>query len=71
MPQDPDKRRRGILALDGPRRYAHFIKSVVDREVAWGLRAEGGWALATLENGAEAFPVWPSDEHLLDEDLKM
>ncbi len=57
------KRQRfaGIVSLDGPDRYRHFVKSVVDREEAWGLYDDGG-ALSGLDDGVEAFCLWPEQE---------
>lgn len=43
-------------------RYDHFIKVVADRQLAWGLFAEG-WALAATDEGAPVFPVWPAEEY--------
>ena len=51
-----------VSALDGPARYAHFIKRVADWEQVWGLHTRGGWALADSE-GVEAFPLWPHPEY--------
>lgn len=56
-----EERFKGIISLDGPKRYDHFVKSVVDREEAWGLYADG-WALSGLDDGTEAFCLWPEKE---------
>ena len=51
-----------VLALDGPRRYEHFIKQVADSEQVWGLY-RGGWALASTDEGLPVFPLWPAKEY--------
>ncbi len=51
----------GILSLKGPDRYRHFVKSVVDRDAAWGLY-DDGWALSGLDDNTEALPLWPEKE---------
>ena len=51
-----------VLALDGPKRYEHFIKQVADKQVVWGLYQEG-WALAQTSEGQQVFPLWPSEEY--------
>lgn len=51
-----------VLHLDGPARLQHFVKRVVDSEVAWGLWNEG-WALMRDDAGAEVFPLWPAREY--------
>lgn len=51
-----------VSALDGPARYAHFIKRVSDWEQVWGLHATDGWASAGCE-GVETFPLWPHPEY--------
>lgn len=56
-----NERFKGILNLEGPDRYLHFVKSVVDRDEAWGLH-EDGWALSALDDGTQAFPLWPERE---------
>lgn len=51
-----------VLRLDGPTRYNHFVKRVVDDEVAWGLWNDG-WALMVDEAGQSVFPLWPAREY--------
>ncbi|MEZ4302515.1 MAG: DUF2750 domain-containing protein [Polyangiaceae bacterium] len=51
-----------VLRLDGPARFRHFIKQVVDREETWGLW-ENGWALMENENGVPVLPLWPAREY--------
>lgn len=51
-----------VLRLDGPARYDHFVKRVVDQELAWGLWRDG-WALLTDEAGKAVFPLWPAREY--------
>ena len=51
-----------ILRLDGPTRYKHFIKRVVDNELAWGLWNDG-WALMADGGGQPVFPLWPAREY--------
>ena len=55
------ERFEGILGLDGPDGYRHFVKPVVDRDEAWGLY-DDGWALYALDEGTEALPLWPEQE---------
>lgn len=57
-----DQRRiDGIMRLEGPRRYDHFVKRVVDQERAFGLHGDG-WALSQDDDGRELFPLWPDAE---------
>ena len=51
-----------ILQLDGPQRFAHFVKRVADEEKAWGLWNDG-WALMANVDGAQVFPLWPASEY--------
>lgn len=51
-----------ILALEGPARFQHFIKRVVDDETAWGLWSDG-WGLMADADGRPIFPFWPSREY--------
>ncbi|MCO5067066.1 MAG: DUF2750 domain-containing protein [Kiritimatiellae bacterium] len=51
-----------VLALDAPKRYAHFIKVCADQRKMWGLY-QNGWALAESDTGEPAFPVWPAREY--------
>jgi hypothetical protein len=50
-----------VLRLDGPARFSHFVKRVVDEGRAWGLRNHG-WALLSDSEGAQLFPLWPARE---------
>jgi hypothetical protein len=51
-----------VMRLDGPARFQHFIKRVVDSETAWGLWKDG-WALMRDDSGGEVFPLWPAREY--------
>jgi hypothetical protein len=51
-----------VLELPGPKRYKHFVKTVVDWEEAWGLYQDG-WALAGTGDGKTVFPLWPAKEY--------
>lgn len=51
-----------VLKLDGPARFAHFVKRVVDEERAWGLWSSG-WGLMANDDGAQVFPFWPASEY--------
>ena len=51
-----------MIALPGPKRFAHFVKAIVDREELWGLY-DGGWALASTDDGTSVFPMWPAEEY--------
>jgi hypothetical protein len=51
-----------VLALEGPARFHHFVKRVVDEERAWGLWSDG-WALMADSDGRSIFPFWPSQEY--------
>lgn len=51
-----------IILLDGPKRYSHFIKRIVDWEEVWGLY-DDGWALASTDDGVHIFPLWPAQEY--------
>jgi hypothetical protein len=57
-----DKEIEGVLKLDGPARFAHFVKRVVDEEMAWGLWKDG-WALMADSDGTQVFPLWPAREY--------
>jgi hypothetical protein len=50
-----------VLRLDGPARFAHFVKRVADEERAWGLWREG-WALVA-DGQSDVFPLWPAPEY--------
>ena len=56
------KQIEAVLALPGPKRYAHFIKVAADQRRVWGLFSDG-WALAGTDDGKEAFPLWPAIEY--------
>ncbi len=51
-----------VLQLDGPKRHNHFVKRVVDEEMAWGLWKDG-WALMADDTGQQVFPLWPAREY--------
>ena len=51
-----------VLRLDGPIRFEHFIKRVVDEEEAWGLW-DAGWALMQTSDRVSVFPLWPAREY--------
>jgi hypothetical protein len=51
-----------VLRLDGPARFDHFVKRVVDSELAWGLW-KNGWALMAKDDGTQVFPLWPAREY--------
>jgi hypothetical protein len=57
-----EKEIQGVLRLDGPARFSHFIKRVVDNEEAWGLWKDG-WALMENSEGTLVFPLWPAREY--------
>ena len=57
-----EKEIRAVLRLDGPARFSHFVKRVVDFEEAWGLWRDG-WALMEDNEGAKVFPLWPAREY--------
>lgn len=56
------KQVEAVLNLPAPKRYDHFIKVVADRQLAWGLFADG-WALAATTEGKPIFPLWPAKEY--------
>lgn len=60
-PTVSERKLEALLALPGPERYEHFVKTVADWELAWGLYSEG-WALAADDDGRPAFPLWPAEE---------
>lgn len=51
-----------VLKLDGPVRFRHFVKQVVDFEQAWGLWSDG-WALMADNEEKQVFPLWPAREY--------
>ena len=56
------KQLEAVLALPGIQRFEHFIKVIADRQEVWGLYQDG-WALATADDGATVFPLWPAKEY--------
>ncbi len=56
------KQIEAVVSLSGHRRYEHFVKSIVDWEIVWGLYQDG-WALASTDNGEQVFPMWPASEY--------
>ena len=62
MRRTTPKEIEAVLRLDGPARYGHFVKRVVDEEIAWGLWSDG-WALMAESDGQSIFPLWPAREY--------
>ena len=62
MRRTSEKEIQAVLLLDGPARFAHFIKRVADANVAWGLWKDG-WALMADDDNATVFPLWPAPEY--------
>jgi hypothetical protein len=62
MTPKSEKEIEAVLRLDGPARFSHFVKQVVDFEEAWGLWKDG-WALMTNNDGTSVFPLWPAREY--------
>jgi len=56
------KQIEAVLSLPAPRRYDHFVKQVADSDEVWGLYNDG-WALASTDDGAPTFPMWPAREY--------
>jgi len=54
-----DKEYQAVLDLPGPDRYSYTIKKIADQEEVWSLWAEGGWVLASDDEGRELVPIWP------------
>jgi len=54
-----DKEVAAVLQLDGTKRYSYLVKKIADEQIVWGLWQEGGWALASDDQGHELVPVWP------------
>jgi hypothetical protein len=50
---------RGVTALSGPQRYAHFVSRVADFEEVWSLHSSGGWVTMGDGAGHKCIPVWP------------
>lgn len=59
-----EKQIEATLKLDGPKRYDHFIKHVVDTQEAWGLWKEG-WALGADDAERPTFQLWPAKEYAM------
>jgi hypothetical protein len=57
------KELQSVLALPGPKRYAHTVKQIADWQQVWGLHSPGGWASAADESGNPAFAIWPHAEY--------
>lgn len=51
-----------VLALEGVKRFEHFVKVVADWQEVWGLYQDG-WALAVADDGTTVFPLWPAKEY--------
>ncbi|WP_437904196.1 DUF2750 domain-containing protein [Sorangium sp. So ce327] len=62
MKRTTEKEIRSVLALDGPARFRHFVKTVVAWEAAWGLWKDG-WSLMENDEGIPVFPLWPAREY--------
>jgi hypothetical protein len=58
-----DKQYASVLALDGPKRFKHFVAQVADWEQVWGLRTDDSWMLVSDSEGHVAFPVWPHERY--------
>jgi len=56
------KQIEAVLKLNGPERYDHFVKHVVDCEQAWGLYSDG-WAMGGDDDGNPTFQMWPAREY--------
>jgi uncharacterized protein DUF2750 len=54
-----DKEYQTVLDLPGSNRYSYTIKKIADQEEVWSLWIEGGWALASDDEGRELIPIWP------------
>lgn len=59
-----EKQMAAVLRLDGPARYARFVRVVADTEEVWGLWDEG-WASCTENDGTLVLPLWPAREYAL------
>ena len=62
MRETGQKEIEAVLKLDGPARFEHFVKRVVDEQLAWGLW-DDGWALMAVSEGDAVFPLWPAREY--------
>lgn len=54
-----DEEFASVSSLNGPGRYRHFVKRVVDWESIWGLW-DGGWVAASDDHGVPLLPLWPA-----------
>jgi hypothetical protein len=54
-----DDERQQVLALPSKERYGLFLQIAADWEEVWGLYAEDGWVLSSVEQGQDIFPLWP------------
>lgn len=57
-----EKQIEAVTKLPAPKRYAHTIKTIADKERAWGLYSDG-WALFSTDDGKPVFPIWPEREY--------
>jgi hypothetical protein len=55
------ERIQAVLQLPATRRYAYFLRRVVEAGEVWGLDADG-WALAVDAQGGDVLPLWPAAE---------
>jgi hypothetical protein len=62
MRKTSSKQIAALLAVAGPVRFRHFVKRVVDYELAWGLWSDG-WALMADSDERTVFPLWPAHEY--------
>lgn len=53
--------RDALLGVSGPKRYAYFVKKVVDHGEIWLLSYQEGVVLAS-DGDREILPVWPHEE---------
>jgi hypothetical protein len=51
-----------VLRLEGPQRFAHFVKRMADEQRVWGLW-DDGWASMEDDDGVMVLPVWPAREY--------
>lgn len=61
-PKISEKQYQTVTSLPGPKRYDHFVKTVVNWQRAWGLW-DGGWVIAETDAGERALPLWPAQEY--------
>ena len=52
-----------VLALDGSKRYDHFISKVADWEQLWSVKSDKGWLVPIAPENFEYFPIWPHPEY--------